>query len=82
MNILLGKQIAMLRKRNNMTQAELAEKLSISYQAISQWEHSNTYPDITILPEIAKYLTYLLIIYLELQVVIIMKIITSFYLMK
>ena len=54
MNILLGKQIAMLRKRNNITQAELAEKLSLSYQAISQWEHSNTYPDITILPEIAK----------------------------
>lgn len=54
MQMEIGKQIAMLRKRNNMTQAELAEKLSLSYQAISQWEHSYTYPDITLLPEIAK----------------------------
>ena len=54
MDNLLGKQIANLRKRNNMTQAELAEKLSISYQAISQWEHCNTYPDITMLPMLAK----------------------------
>ena len=54
MGINIQKQIAMLRKRNNMTQAELAEKLSISYQAVSQWENGNTFPDITMLPEIAK----------------------------
>ncbi|MBQ4061019.1 MAG: helix-turn-helix transcriptional regulator, partial [Bacilli bacterium] len=54
MKINIQKQIAMLRKRNNMTQAELAEKLSISYQAVSQWENGNTFPDITMLPEIAK----------------------------
>lgn len=50
----LGNTIAKLRKNNNLTQAELAEKLNVSYQAISQWENANTYPDITMLPEIAK----------------------------
>ena len=50
----LGNKIAQLRKQNNLTQLELADKLSISYQAVSQWENSITYPDITLLPTIAS----------------------------
>ena len=50
----LGNKISILRKQNNLTQAELADSLSVSHQAVSQWENSNTYPDITMLPEIAK----------------------------
>lgn len=49
----LGKNIALLRKELKLTQAELAEKLNVSYQAISQWERGETYPDVTILPELA-----------------------------
>lgn len=49
----LGKNIALLRKEFKLTQAELAEKLNVSYQAISQWERGETYPGVTILPDIA-----------------------------
>ena len=33
-----GNFIAQLRKENNMTQSELAEKLNISAKAVSKWE--------------------------------------------
>lgn len=49
----LGKTIQTLRKLKNLTQNELAEKLFVSYQAVSQWENGNTNPDISILPNIA-----------------------------
>ncbi len=49
----LGKTIQTLRKHKNLTQNELAEKLFVSYQAVSQWENGNTNPDISILPNIA-----------------------------
>ena len=49
----LGKTIQILRKEKNLTQNELAEKLFVSYQAISQWENGNTNPDISIIPSIA-----------------------------
>ena len=34
----VGKQIADLRKENNMTQMELADKMGVSFQAVSNWE--------------------------------------------
>ena len=34
----IGKKITKLRKGNNMTQMELADKLGISFQAVSNWE--------------------------------------------
>lgn len=49
----LGKTIQTLRKLKNLTQNELAEKLFVSYQAVSQWENGNTNPDIAIIPNIA-----------------------------
>lgn len=50
----LGKKILELRKEKGITQNELAEKLYVSYQAISQWENGNTNPDISLIPDIAK----------------------------
>ena len=49
----IGKNITQLRKTNNMTQMELADKLGISFQAVSNWERGNTMPDISKLPELA-----------------------------
>ncbi len=50
----VGKKIAELRKNYNMTQFELADKLGISFQAVSNWERGNSMPDISKLPEIAE----------------------------
>lgn len=50
----IGKKITNLRKGNNMTQMELADKLGISFQAVSNWERGNTMPDISKLPELAE----------------------------
>ena len=50
----IGKKITNLRKANNMTQMELADKLGISFQAVSNWERGNTMPDISKLPELAE----------------------------
>ena len=50
----LGQTIAELRKENNMTQAEVADALHISYQAVSKWERDECLPDITLLPSIAE----------------------------
>ena len=50
----LGQTIAELRKQNNMTQAEVAEALHISYQAVSKWERDESLPDITLLQSIAE----------------------------
>ena len=49
-----GAVIKKLREKNNMTQAELAGKLSVSDKTISKWETAKGYPDITLLEEIAK----------------------------
>lgn len=42
------------RKQHKMTQADVAEKLNVSFQAVSQWERGETSPDIDKLPELAK----------------------------
>ena len=50
----IRKKITDLRKAHNMTQMELADKLGISFQAVSNWERGNTMPDISKLPELAE----------------------------
>lgn len=52
----VGKQIAQLRAAKKITQAELGERLNISYQAVSKWERGETLPDVGILPELAAIL--------------------------
>lgn len=51
-----GKRLAEMRRKNNMTQNELAEKLSITPQAISKWEREEGLPDVTLFPQIASAL--------------------------
>ncbi|MGG3887553.1 helix-turn-helix transcriptional regulator [Metabacillus fastidiosus] len=42
----LSKQIKQFRKRDNMSQEQLAEKIYVSRQTISNWENERSYPDI------------------------------------
>ena len=48
--------ICELRKEKQLTQKQLAEKLSITDKAVSKWERGLGYPDITILPLLAEIL--------------------------
>ncbi|MGF0039715.1 helix-turn-helix domain-containing protein [Peptoniphilaceae bacterium SGI.131] len=61
----LGIKISELRKKSAMTQSELAEALGVSAQAVSKWEIGSSYPDISLMPKLAKILNtsidYLLI---------------------
>ena len=49
----IGNNIKQLRLRKNLTQDQVAEKLGVSYQAVSKWENNANTPDIALLPEIA-----------------------------
>ena len=42
----LGKRITEIRKQNNMTQEDLAEKFHVTRQTISNWENGKSYPDL------------------------------------
>ena len=53
MNLRIAENIKRLRQESQLTQAQLAERLGVSYQAISRWENETTYPDIELLPSIA-----------------------------
>ena len=50
----IGRKISEFRKVSNMTQMELADRLNISFQAVSNWERGNSMPDISKLPELAE----------------------------
>ena len=52
----VGEQIFALRKRKGLTQAELAQRLNISFQAVSKWERGETLPDTAILIDLANIL--------------------------
>lgn len=55
-NILIGKYIQSLRKEKKMKQADLAEKMNVSFQAVSKWETGETLPDISLLLDLADVL--------------------------
>lgn len=52
----IGAFISELRKSGGYTQAELAQLLQISHQAVSKWERGESLPDIGLLPIMAKRL--------------------------
>ncbi len=45
----------MLRKKNNLSQEELAEKIGVSRQAISKWESGTSLPEIEKLISLSEY---------------------------
>ena len=50
----LGNKILTFRKKENITQEELAEKLNVTRQTISKWELEETSPDIKQAKELAQ----------------------------
>lgn len=52
----LGATIRELRKKNNMTQAGLADILGVTDKAVSKWERDLSYPDIVLFPKLADVL--------------------------
>lgn len=51
----LSEKLKSLRKEKNVSQEKLANYLNVSFQAVSKWENANTYPDISLLPDIARF---------------------------
>ena len=49
----LAENISELRKSNNLTQAEFAERLNYSDKAVSKWERGDSLPDVIVLKTIA-----------------------------
>lgn len=54
--IKVGKFISEQRKKNNLTQMQLAEKLNITDRAISKWENGKSMPDSSIMIDLCKEL--------------------------
>lgn len=50
---MLGGKIKMLRAAHNFNQVELAQKLSVTKQTVSNWENNNIQPSIEMLVKIA-----------------------------
>lgn len=51
----IGSVIKELRQMKKISQEDLAEYLGVSTKAVSRWETSVSYPDITLLPLIANF---------------------------
>lgn len=54
MSLELGKRFIEFRKRNNLSQEELANKLKVSRQSICNWESGDSSPSIDYLQDMAK----------------------------
>ncbi len=54
MKLNIGENIRNNRRRLDMTQEQLADRLGVSFQSVSRWECGATYPDMELLPAIAR----------------------------
>ena len=52
-NIVLAANILKYRKKSGLSQDDLAQKLGVTFQAVSKWENAKAAPDITFLPIMA-----------------------------
>ena len=50
----LGENLQFLRKKENITQEQLAEQLEVSRQSVSKWESDTTYPEMDKLMQICE----------------------------
>ena len=54
--ILVSEKIRTYRREHRLTQEAFGTLLGVSPQAISKWERTECYPDITFLPKLAEIL--------------------------
>ncbi|MDD2957608.1 MAG: helix-turn-helix transcriptional regulator [Lachnospiraceae bacterium] len=52
----INEQIRNYRKKQNLTQEQLANYLGVTAPAVNKWENGNSYPDITLLAPLARVL--------------------------
>ena len=52
----IGEYIQRLRREKGLTQENLSERLSVTPQAVSNWERGETLPDTALLPDLALIL--------------------------
>jgi len=50
----LAEKIQILRKQSGMSQEQLAEKITVSRQAVSKWEQGESFPDIDNIVQLSK----------------------------
>ena len=50
----VGKFIKEIRKKNNLTQKQLADKYGVTYQAVSKWENGINLPEVTLIRQMSK----------------------------
>ena len=50
----VGQFIKKLRKENNLTQKDLADKYGVTYQAVSKWENGLNLPDVSLIREMSR----------------------------
>lgn len=55
MELHIGEAIYKLRKEKGIKQEVLADSVGVSVAAVSKWESKKSYPDITLLPSIARF---------------------------
>lgn len=54
LNLIIGHNICEYRKKNNLTQVELASKINYSDKSISKWEKGDGVPDIYVLKALSE----------------------------
>ncbi len=54
--ITIGKKVKEYREKNGLSQNVFGKIIGVSPQAVCKWELGMSYPDIIILPELAKIL--------------------------
>ena len=50
----VGKFIREIRKKNHLTQAQLASRYGVTFQAVSKWENGKNMPDVSLLKQMSE----------------------------
>ena len=56
MNTIFGERLSAIRKKQGLTQEQLAKKMNVSPQAVSKWETRKGFPDISLIEPLANVL--------------------------